>query len=168
MISHSLSLTHTHTFPFPPPSPSSPSSLSTLLLSLPLHSPSLSSFLPFSLFHMNPCIHSTYMCRPNWVTHKRSKYSVSDYLLIGWQDNDLPIFGKVQFIAVVIGKPLFAICSYRTIGIDRHSHSFVLSRGTEAYLMYWLSELPLCQLFKAHQLTNGCCYITFRSHIEKL
>ena len=97
-----------------------------------------------------------------------SKYSVSDYLLIGWQDDDLPIFGKVHFIAVVIGKPLFATCSYHTIGIDRHYHSFVLSRGTEAYSMYWLSELPLCQPFKAHQLTNGCCYITFRSHIEKL
>lgn len=101
------------------------------------------------------------------MTKTGCRYSVSDYVLVGWQDDDLPIFGKIRFIAVCSGQALIAVSTYGTLGIERHYHSFVLGRSTETCTLYWLSELVACQSFKAHQLSNGYSYITFRSHIER-
>lgn len=95
------------------------------------------------------------------------KYMQSDYVLIGWQSDDLPIFGHIQYIAVVNGLVLFGMCVYHAYGIDRHYHSFAVSNTGEVSVCL-LSELVDKQTFRAHLLCNGFLYVTFRSHIEKM
>ncbi len=113
-------------------------------------------------------IHTTqYIYRPRWVIHLGIKYMCSDYLLVGWQDDDLPIFGRVQSIIVVKGNAMFLVGVYNTLGIERHYHSFVINK-TANVATCWLSELADYQPLQAHLLTNGRVYITFRAHIENI
>ena len=48
-------------------------------------------------------------------------------VLVGWRD-DLPIFGRIQYIAVINEVALCGLCIYFTYGIDRHFHSFTLHK----------------------------------------
>lgn len=103
--------------------------------------------------------------RPTWLSYSGCKYTASYYVLVGWQDNDLPIFGKIKFIAVIEDKVLFCVHEYHTEGLDRHYHSFVLGRESKE-CVYWLSEIPSCRPFIGHRVSNYS-YITFHSHVEK-
>ena len=94
-----------------------------------------------------------------------TKYMIYDYVLIGWQDDDLPMFGLIQDIAVLNNNALFVVKLYNTLGINRHYHSFVISRTTEVAIV-WLSELQETAVFRAHHLSDGQLLITFRYHIE--
>ena len=95
------------------------------------------------------------------------KYLQSDYVLLGWQEDDLPIFGRIQYIAVFNNNPMFGVVKYYASGIDRHYHSFII-RKTSEVAIYWLSELADYQPLQAHLLRNGCVHITFCSHIENI
>lgn len=95
-----------------------------------------------------------------------TKYHPMDYVVTGWQDNDLPLFGCIQEIIIVNENALFSVLKCTTLGIERHFHSFVVRRTGEV-AMYWLSELADYQALQAH-LLNDRLYITFRTHIEKL
>lgn len=106
--------------------------------------------------------------RPKWIVKNGSKYSYLDYVIIGWQEDDLPLFGRVEDIFVVNNNtPLFHVLKYVTLGIDRHYHSFCIKK-TDAHCVCWLSELIDYHPMQAHNLSNSNLYITFRSHIEKL
>ena len=94
------------------------------------------------------------------------RYTHSDYLLIDWQNDDLPIFGHIQYIAVVNEHVLFGVCTYHAYGIDRHYHSFAISNTGEVSVCL-LSDLKDRQTFRGHLLNNGFLYVTFHSHIEK-
>ena len=88
------------------------------------------------------------------------KYAVSDYVLVGWQEDDLPIFGRIQYIAVLNHSTLLVVTLYNTFGITRHYHSFVVSRTAEVDA-FWLGQLQDYAVFQGHQLCNGQLVITF-------
>ena len=62
---------------------------------------------------------------------------------------------------------LLQVNKYRTVGIDRHYHSFCINKTTEECVC-WLSELVDYHPFQGHRLSNDSLYITFRSHIERI
>jgi len=95
------------------------------------------------------------------------KYLQSDYVLFGWQEEDVPIFGHIQYVAVFNNNPTFGVVKYYVLGIDRHYHSFIIKKTSEV-ATYWLSELVDYQPLQAHLLRNGCTLITFHSHIENI
>lgn len=105
--------------------------------------------------------------RLKWIIQQSTKYSKSDYLLVSWQDDDLPIFGRVDDIVIVSDYCMFCVNVYFTLGIDRHYHSFSLKR-TPNIAVYFLSELPDYHAYQAHSLSNGQLYITFKSYVEKI
>ena len=88
-------------------------------------------------------------------------------MLVGWQDDDLPMFGRIQYIVVINGNALFGVFVYRAYGIDHHYHSFLIEK-TDVVAAYWLAELTDYQPLQAHLLKSGCVCITFRSHIENV
>lgn len=94
-----------------------------------------------------------------------TKYNFHDYILIGWEDDDLPRFGCIQDILFVDNEALFQVLEYKTLGIDRHYHSFCVKQSN-VQSIYWLRELPDHHSFQSHRLSNHSLYITFRSHIE--
>ena len=81
----------------------------------------------------------------------------------------MPQFGKIEDIAVVQDAIFLDLIVYKTVGIDRHFHSFVITKGNRRTVVT-LSELMNYQTFNAHLIGNNYRqhYITFRSHIEKL
>ena len=108
-----------------------------------------------------------HLCRPRWVLQHGSKYSRSDYVIIGWQEDDLPLFGRINDIMLINGSVLFRVNQYRTLGIDRHYHSFCI-RNTAVESVCWHSELVDYHPLQGHRLFNSNLYITLRSHIEKM
>ncbi len=105
--------------------------------------------------------------RPKWISHMGMKYVFSEFVLIGWQNDDSPLFGQIQYIVFVNGCVLFGVNVHCTLGIDRHYHSYVIRRSGEVAI-YSLSELVDYQPFRAHRLVDGHLYITFRCHIENV
>lgn len=88
----------------------------------------------------------------------------SDFVLIGWQDNDLPIFGRIQQIIIIKNIALFVVSIYSAYGIDRHYHSFVIKESGEVATKC-LPNLAALQTFQGH-IKGAVLYITFRSFIE--
>ena len=39
--------------------------------------------------------------RPKWVVLSGTKYTYLDYIIMGWQEDDLPLFGRIVDILVV-------------------------------------------------------------------
>lgn len=95
------------------------------------------------------------------------KYSKMDYVLITWQDDDLPVFGRNDAIHVIKDIAFFTVRYHSTFGIDYHYHSFCLLDDQTSHV-HTISDLPYPNTFKAHQFRDGCLYITFRSHVEKV
>ena len=94
------------------------------------------------------------------------KYNYLDYVIKGWQEDDLPLFCQIKDILVVNETALFHVIECETVGIDRHYHSFSIHMtGREAVI--FLSELIDYHTFQGHKL-KGNLYITTRSFIEKL
>ena len=65
---------------------------------------------------------------PKWIIENGVKYAKSDYVLIGWQETDLPTFGRIQTILVINNVPLFVVTVYHASGIICHYHSFVIEQ----------------------------------------
>ena len=94
-----------------------------------------------------------------------TRYAKSDYILVSWQDDDLPVFGQIDNIVTVSNYVIFCVTIHQTLGIDRHYHSFLLRRTSDE-AVYFLSELPYYRSYQAHLLSNHQLYITFKSHVE--
>lgn len=94
------------------------------------------------------------------------KYHRLNYVIIDWQDNDMPQFGRIDDIMVVEDTAYLRIISTETLGVDHHYHSFVINCRPKGDLVLLLTELVDYQVYEAHFL-NSCVYLNFRSHVEK-
>ena len=72
-----------------------------------------------------------YTCRVAWVKLVGIKYHPKEFIVLGWQQDDLPIFGKILAIfASKAHEVYYRIVEYYTRGISRHFHSFVVEKTT--------------------------------------
>lgn len=89
-----------------------------------------------------------------------------EYLLVGWQPYDLPIFGQIQqIITIENSHVMFLVLQHITVGTERHYHSFMIKRSSKLAAC-WFSELVDHQPLQAHYLKNSRLYVTLRSHVE--
>ncbi len=109
-----------------------------------------------------------YFYRPRWISCMSTKYMPPDYVHVGWQEDDLPIFAQIKHVAVVMGKALLCVSEYETYGFDHHYHSYLIQRMSRELSVYWLTELVHHQPLTAHVIKNGSLCITLRSHVEKM
>ena len=87
-------------------------------------------------------------------------------MTIGFQPDDLPSFGQIDDILVLVGTPLLSVKVYKTLGINIHLSCFVISCAYQ-YLLIPLTKLvhsePLC----AHKSVGDAnIYIAMRSHVH--
>ena len=108
------------------------------------------------------------MIRTGWVKCNGTKYQAQDYLLIGWQDDDLPIFGRIKAIYHIDNAIYFKIAKFPTLGIDRHFHSIVNGQKMLVEEVQCIDSFVTTQVFNAHLLRNDLLYITLRPHVERL
>ena len=64
--------------------------------------------------------------RPNWIGAFGEKYYRKDFLHIGFQDDDLPLFAKIVDILVIASITLFYVELYQTIGINGHLSAYAI------------------------------------------
>lgn len=56
--------------------------------------------------------------RLRWISFKRVKYTQLDFIGIGWLEDDLPLFGQINYIAFIEGMVLFCVSVYQAYGFD--------------------------------------------------
>ena len=62
------------------------------------------------------------------------------FILIGWQDDDLPQFGEITDLLAIASNHFIAVKVYNTEGLDRHVHSYVILSTDK------LDLISLCEL----------------------
>ena len=109
----------------------------------------------------------SYPYRPTWIRIYGQEFHHSEYLLCGWQDNDLPVFGMIKDILVIAGTPLISLCLHKTLGINNHLLCFAITSAYQSSLIslsHVVYRRPLC----AHSiLGDGHLYIAMRSHVTQ-
>ena len=106
------------------------------------------------------------MLRTSWVKFNGITYQPQDYVIIGWQDNDLHLFARILEVHIANNTIFFKVVSLITEGIESHFHSFVINNCVDESLLVQTEELVTSQVYTAN-LCKGSLYITFHTHIEK-
>lgn len=109
-----------------------------------------------------------YILRPKWINFIGVKYSLNEFVIMGWEMNDLPVFGEIVEIVCIPYNAFLRLRKCLTIGIVRHYHSFSVKKTND-------ERLVLLQNIKDHQIYQGhdCVrkpnylYILVRSLVEK-
>lgn len=115
------------------------------------------------LSHSHTFMYALTHCRVKWVSQFGIKYTKMDYVLIGWQADDLPHFGRIDEILVTRGIAFLTVSKHSTFGIDRHFHSFCV-KESHSSCVQTIPNLPHPNTFRARQMRDDLL-ITSRSHI---
>lgn len=92
-----------------------------------------------------------------------AKYHPNAFVIIGWQEDDLPIFGKILSIFANEDNVFYKVAKYISIGIARHYHSFVIeATQSEEFVNKFVDHIPLNAIARGKSL-----YVTTRYHVEK-
>ena len=103
--------------------------------------------------------------RPNWIKIYGQKYSRTCCVHMGWQPDDLPLFGRVVDVLIVGGCPLLWLQHFATEGINVHLQSYQVSHTLTKSLVV-LSSLENKSVFTPHTyLGDHNQYITMRSYV---
>ena len=94
------------------------------------------------------------------------KYSLNDFVIIGWEENDLPSFGQIMEILSIQETTFLRLRKYKTFGIVMHYHSFSIKK-TDDDTVLLLQNIRDHQVYQGHRKECSCLYITVRSHVEK-
>ena len=105
------------------------------------------------------------MCRVKWIHYKGNTYRLVGFVVFDWQQDDLPKFGQINDIYVVESLCILLLTSYRTVGIDRHFHSYIIE-NEHCEVPILLKDLPGHPTIFAHSLNNDL-HICLHSHIIK-
>ena len=104
-------------------------------------------------------------CRPNWISIFGERYYSQEFVLVGFQDDDLPVFGRIQHVIVVCGTPLLALKIYKTVCLYSHLSAYQIIE-TNSVLVVLLSELETYQPYCSHlYIGDNQTYITMRSKV---
>ena len=93
-----------------------------------------------------------------------SKHRTGQFVLVGWQEDDLPEFSKVRDLIVVENQHLLILSTYFTLGIDRHYHSYVV-KSTFKELVIDVKCVCDYHPVYVHKMSNtNTLYIAMKSH----
>jgi len=65
--------------------------------------------------------------RPKWIKCQGTVYHLAQFVLTGWQDDDLPQFSKIDDLIYIQSVAIIVATQYHTVGIDRHYHSYLIA-----------------------------------------
>ena len=97
------------------------------------------------------------------------KFYRSEFVILDFQSDDLPLFGKIEEILVVASNlPLLAVKIYRTEGINVHIDGYQVS-PTNKIIVVLLSNIKYKHSFASHTfIGDGFLYIVSKSHFLTL
>ena len=83
----------------------------------------------------------------------------------GFQDDDLPVFARIDDIMVIATTPVISVRVFRTMGINNHLQCYSIKNAhrTELFL---LTSLVLSEPLSPHQIIGDQnTYIALRTHV---
>ena len=87
--------------------------------------------------------------------------------ILGWQQNDLPEFGKLIDVIIAGGFPFFHVEKYETMGINSHILGYLIHHSYTTTCVP-VSMLPYKATFTAHTcIADRRLYIVLKSHLEQ-
>lgn len=90
---------------------------------------------------------------------------MGDFLLIGKQIDDLPVFAKISDIMIIVGYVVVSVDMFRTNGLCYHLMSYCIQRKVQSQCLA-LSKLSDLHPYQSHTFADGKLYIILRSHTE--
>lgn len=105
--------------------------------------------------------------RVKWIKLYGEEYHLSNFVLLGKQVNDLPLWGSIQEILTIDpgNYPMLYVEMYETIGINNHLMCFAITRK-HAYEVILMSNLVDKYPYTAHNYVgDGHLYIAMRSDV---
>ena len=108
-----------------------------------------------------------FIYRPNWIKIYGEQYHRGEFVHMGWQQNDLPEFGKLLDIIIAGGFPFFQVEKYETVGINSHILGYLIRHSYTTTCVH-ASMLPYKNTFTAHSyIADRRLYIVLKSHLEQ-
>ena len=109
---------------------------------------------------------SFFFSSPKWIKIYGEEYHVFDCVIIGRQaSDDLPIFGRISDILLLVDYPVLDVTLYRTVRLSSHLMSYQLENNFSTRCVP-LSALHDKHPYTVHTFDDGQLYITLRSHVE--
>ena len=89
-------------------------------------------------------------------------------MIVGFQEDDLPSFGQINDILVLVGTPLFCVKLYNTIGINNHLSCYAVVCAYQ-YVLVLVSKLVSPEPLGAHtSIGDDNVYIPMRAHVTNI
>lgn len=105
--------------------------------------------------------------RPNWIKIYGEEYHREDFVHLGWQQNDLPEFGKIFDILIIAEFPFVYVERYKSLGINEHILGYLIEH-TYVNSCIYMSELPYKNTVDAHSyMGDGGLYVVMKSYLEQ-
>ena len=101
----------------------------------------------------------------SWIKTHGEEYHQGDYILIGKQVDDLPVFAKITDLIVIVDYPVAEVNVCRTVGLVNHLMSYLLVLSLDFCCVSLLS-LVESRPYTAHTFDDGNLYVTLRSNVE--
>ena len=89
-------------------------------------------------------------------------------MICGFQEDDLPLFGRIDEIMVIAATSILSLRLFTTLGLNNHLLSYVIERMHKTSLIL-LSGLVHQEPLTSHQRTgddNVYTYTTLRFHLK--
>ena len=106
----------------------------------------------------------TFYYRTNWIKIHGKELHKSAFVHSGWQEDDLPFFGKISDIIIIAGSSLLYVEKYNTQGINAHVSAYLISRSHCSQLL--LCTHSFCLVYAHTYIGDGQLYIALCSYIE--
>ncbi len=101
----------------------------------------------------------------NWIGAYGEKYYRRDYVHIGFQEDDLPGFGKILDVLLVSNIALLQLELCQTLGINCHLSAYSICHTSQKRLVL-LPKLPNKQRYYAHSCRGDCnTYIVMKYNV---
>lgn len=113
---------------------------------------------------MHFCVLSS---RPSWIKTHGEQYYRNDFVLVGWQEDDLPQFAKIKDILVLVETPVLVLERYTTLGINNHILCYLIECTFQTFALC-ISGLVDTHSFTAHTyIGDRGLYIAMHSYVVK-
>ena len=77
----------------------------------------------------------SYLLRLDWIELFRSRFTLNDFVVCGFQGNDMPKFGKICDLIQIEQQLFFCVQDYTTKGTDYHYQTYVLETSVSHTLV---------------------------------
>ena len=86
-------------------------------------------------------------------------------MICGFQDDDLPVFARIDDIVVIAVTPVLSVRVFRTVGINNHLQCYAIENAHQTAIIL-LTSLVLSEPLSPHQIVGDKnTYVALRTYV---